>query len=112
MIVKLLGGAFGNWILAAVAVAFLALAAAATTFYVQRDLARADVVACGGEKATLEGQVAVQNAAVERLAADCKAKAASADVDALRALNSPPPPATGTGPEALNRWLQKRLARP
>lgn len=63
-------------------------------------------------KIELQSSLERQGEEVERVGRDCKQKQDDAIAAALRALSAPPPPVSGAGPDALNRWLQSLLGAP
>lgn len=109
-VLRWLGGAFGPYILAALAAVVLGMGA---TILVQRvsiaDL-KVEKSGCDADKGRLQGAIEQQNAAVDRLAADCKSASGSADLAAVRVLNQVYAPPAGAGPKELNQWFELRLA--
>lgn len=72
---------------------------------------RADAAICGSRAAALESRLDRQNAEVNRIAKECKAKSRAADLAAVRAINAPPKPLPGSGPQHLNAWFAQRLSQ-
>lgn len=110
-ILRLLGGSFGSYAIAAVAAAFVALGAYAVVQRLEVASLTADLAKAEAANVGLVGAVERQNGEVERMGRECQAKADAAVADALRALSVPEPPAAGDGPDNLNRWLRARLSR-
>lgn len=110
-LLRLLGGPFATAAVWAVGLAFAALAAACGVLYVKNAGLRAEVATAGAAKAQCEAALTVQNAKVDQLAADCRAKADEAVAAALRALNVPLAPVAGSGPEVMNKWMRERLSQ-
>lgn len=70
----------------------------------ERDAAQSETEVVAAERDSLQAAVVRQNAAVQRIAADCRARAEAGDAAAQRILDTPLPQAP-TDPADLERWL-------